>query len=70
MGGCGTSTYSEPKSGAVKVNSEDLLNSQVYADDSLFTNVEIHISCQSLANKDFMSKSDPFAVLYGTDKKR
>ena len=68
MGGCGSTSSPLPKSHAVQASSEDLASSQIYADDALSTNVEIHISCENLADKDVLSKSDPFAILYSRNK--
>jgi hypothetical protein len=70
MCGCTTSSNSISESAAVQGNVEELLDSQVYSDDALCSTTEIHVSCQNLADKDVLSKSDPFAVLYSKSKQR
>eukprot|EP00826_Nyctotherus_ovalis_P040002 TRINITY_DN388_c0_g1_i9.p2 TRINITY_DN388_c0_g1~~TRINITY_DN388_c0_g1_i9.p2 ORF type:complete len:340 (-),score=79.69 TRINITY_DN388_c0_g1_i9:863-1882(-) len=69
MCGCTTSSDATTESAAVGGDNEELLESQLYADDGLCTTTEIHVSCQNLADKDVFSKSDPFAVLYFKNKK-
>lgn len=70
MCGCTTSSDAATESAAVNGGGEELLESQVYADDGLCTTVELHVSCQNLADKDVFSKSDPFAILYFKNKKK
>ena len=36
----------------------------IYNDDGLSNPIEIHISCENLADLDSTSKSDPMAILY------
>ncbi len=40
------------------------IDQQLFVDDGLSNPVEVHISCQNLADLDITSKSDPMTVLY------
>jgi len=72
MCGCTPSSSTDAKAtkAPVQANNEELISSQVFADDSLCTITELHISCENLADKDVLSKSDPFVVLYNKNKQK
>lgn len=70
MCGCVPSSDSTAERAPVQVSSEELISSQLFADSGLFTATELHVSCENLANKDVLSKSDPFVVLYCRDKRK
>ena len=69
MCGCITSNLG-PKSDIVQVDSCQFLDRKLFSNDVIGSHTEIHVSCENLANKDFMSKSDPFAILYIREKLR
>ena len=56
------------KTRIIQSDLDQILDKQLFKDDLLSINTEIHISCEKLADKDIMSKSDPFAVLFSKDK--
>jgi len=70
MCGCSGSTKYAPKTDAVKVDSYQILDKRFFSDKLSDNTIEIHISCEELDNKDFMSKSDPFAILFIREKFR
>lgn len=70
MCGCTTSTKYAPKTDAVQVDSHHFLDKQFFSSKLSDNAVEVHIACEQLPNKDFMSKSDPFAILYTREKFR
>jgi hypothetical protein len=70
MCGCSTSTKYAPKTDAVQVDSYQILDRHLFSDKLSDNTIEIHVSCEDLVNKDFMSKSDPFAIIFIREKFR
>jgi len=69
MGNCSEpANNTMPTGDTVQADSAQMSDEQIFPDDFLSNPAEIHFSCENLANKDLMSKSDPFIILYEQTK--